>query len=550
MPKEIFAMLLAMGLIEATTSHEIAKIVLRSYLGGKVPQAEADIIAAIKARAAADSNPPNATPVVPAAPVATPASPANPPFANVLPTATPTGPTAIEERARQKDIRSAGALLEVDASLIDQAIEGGLSVDAFRAQAINWLAEHKKAINVGGGAGGSVRVTGSEVDNFAVAAEQGLALKIPGGVDRYVREYKAQPSQAAMDMSRKDMVGIAAECLRISGHRGVERMSREAIAKLALSMPSGRDQVFIPGATGGFNTSGSFANLVLNASHKSLARGFDEANTTYQVWATRGPNLTDFKVSNIIKFGEASDVEAIPEGQGPNENRMSDDKEVISLDRYGSKFSYTFQMMLNDELGALDTVPFRMGNACRRKLNRLVYAVINANPTMSDGYALFDATNHPVNDVATGLAPSTAQLTTMFKNMRLVKGLNTEVVLNLGPKYLLVPVALEIPSRQLLQSMGEIADNKSSAVIQPFHGQIQVVSDAELDSNSSVKWYVTADPSQIDSIQYRFLEGQETPVQTSWYDPEKATRHIMVEQCFGVAAVEWRGIARNAGTGG
>jgi hypothetical protein len=37
------------------------------------------------------------------------------------------------------------------------------------------------------------------------------------------------------------------------------------------------------------------------------------------------------------------------------------------------------------------------------------------------------------------------------------------------------------------------------------------------------------------------------PVQTSWYEPKRAVRETMIEQSFGVAVEDFRGLIRNAG---
>jgi hypothetical protein len=41
---------------------------------------------------------------------------------------------------------------------------------------------------------------------------------------------------------------------------------------------------------------------------------------------------------------------------------------------------------------------------------------------------------------------------------------------------------------------------------------LQVVEEAQLDGNSTSAWYLAADPSQIDTVEVSFLQGEESPV--------------------------------------
>lgn len=500
----------------------------------------------------AASAPPAAPPAPPAnGPANGPGNGGNPPptGAAAPPVAGPEGPKPDEvaaaairqERARVEAIHDAGRVLGLGEELIAQAISDGVSIDQFRASAIGALKAKHPPVDLGG----RIQQHDSERDVFARAAEHALLLRA-----NHRAAIEGDLATGAQELAGKRLLDLAAESMVRCGvdRRVVAGLSNEALAKQALSLPTMFDGGVGILAGVAYHTTGSFPQLVLNVSQKALARGFEEAPVTFRAWCTRGPNMNDFRPGQIIKFGESPDLEMVPEGQEPTEAKFTDDREVIIVDRYVKQFSVTFQMILSDDLSALNQVPRRMAEAAARTLNKLIYRLLVSNPTMRDGYALFDATNHQGNDktVSAG-APTVAQLGALNAILRLMNGLNSDTPLNLSLRYVLVPAALETAARQLLMSVADPADNKSSEVKNPFYGLIQPIADAELDLNSNVKWYGVADPSMIDTIQYRYLQGQETPVQTSWYEPGRATRHIQVEQSFGAAVAEYRGLVRNAG---
>lgn len=469
----------------------------------------------------------------------------------VPPAHTPPSPTpeqlrsagANDERERIEAIQAAAQILGLAPQFAAAAIKEGVTLSQFHASAVAELAKQRSPANPA--PAGDVRGTGSERENFAAAAEQAMLIR-SGNRAAIVGELLP----GAQDLARRDLISLAEESLVRCGfdRRQVNGMSREMIAKTALAMPTSYDVASAGiAASVGFHTTGSFPSLALNASHKSLARGFVEAEVTFRTWTNQGPSMPDFKPGQIVKFGEASDLEVTPEGDESSETSLSDDREVIMLDRYTSLLSITFQMLLADDLQALNMVPQRMGAAAARTLNRLVYALLTSNPTMRDGYALFDATNHQGNDRTSGAAPTVAELGALQSILRKMTGLNSDSRLNQSLRYLLVPTALETAATQLLMSMSDPAANVNSEVKNPWFGKVEPVADAELDDYSAVKYFGAADPAMTETIQYRYLQGQETPVQTSWFEPRRATRYVQVEQSFGAAVAEYRGLVRDAG---
>lgn len=91
--------------------------------------------------------------------------------------------------------------------------------------------------------------------------------------------------------------------------------------------------------------------------------------------------------------------------------------------------------------------------------------------------------------------------------MRLQKGLQAEE-LNIAPEYLIVPAALEQDAYQFTSN--NYVPSTASAVNEFRAGgrtALTPVVEPLLDANSATAWYLAAANSQIDTVEYCFLEG-------------------------------------------
>jgi hypothetical protein len=146
-------------------------------------------------------------------------------------------------------------------------------------------------------------------------------------------------------------------------------------------------------------------------------------------------------------------------------------------------------------------------------------------------------------------------LNTAFASMLTKKGLRSDVTLNIMPAYLIAPVAISATVLQVLGSIsdpaagGSAAGNANTLNIYGPQGSrpITPIIDPVLDSNSSTAWYLAASPSQVDTVELTFLAGEESPVLEDEWDFDKDVYKYKVRQTFGVAAIDFRGLYKNAG---
>lgn len=298
---------------------------------------------------------------------------------------------------------------------------------------------------------------------------------------------------------------------------------------------------------------GDFPYILEATARKAMLKGWEENDETFRVWTGTG-TLTDFKIHSRVDLGLAPNLAVVPEGAEYKYITISDRKETAQLATYGRLFAITRQAIINDDLGAFTRIPQRMGRAAIRTIGNLVYYnIINANPTMGDGTALFEATTHK-NYTASGTAPTAAAVSAGRALM--AKQVDPDAIadggLNIRPKYMLVPPEIEDTARVLAAS--EFDPSKTQRTPNPVRGTFEVVSEARLSntsqSGSTTAWYLAADPMMHDTVEVLYLDGQQQPFleQKDGWSIDGTEFKVRID----AAAKVWdhRPLYKNSGTGG
>lgn len=438
------------------------------------------------------------------------------------------------------------------------------------------VAKHNKP--VGASALASVRVTGDARDTLRAAARDALLIRANGGRwDKGIGQVRDsilaeqgrdkecmgdKPAPGAIgDRRLQSTMGLAEICLRADGHSDevLRRLNKPQLAQLALGIQSLQDFGIYASDTV-YNVSGMFASVMLDVSNNAMRKGYTEGRATYDQWMKRGESLPDFRKKYLTLLGEFADPQAIPENGEFPETTLQDEHESYRVEVWGSKFSISWQAMVNDNIGAFTDIPAKQGRSMRRKQNRLAYQVLKDNPTLADTGALFNATAQSSagghNNLTTGAgAPSETTLNALeLKMLQMIGptgGDNADSqALNIQPRYIIVPPALKRTVQKLLLSDSDATAELNAGVVNTWKGALQMIFDAELGANfggSDTAWYLATDPNDVDTLEYAFLQGLETPVleqMPSWNTIGRAYR---IYQAFGVAAIDYRGMQKHAG---
>ena len=447
------------------------------------------------------------------------------------------------EKTRRDAIVASVKLGRLERSFADQLIDDGVSVADANERILRKMANQPLG---GTGSGSGVRVTESEQDKFMEQATAGLVQRCFQG---QIKTQKAPDVQGAEHFRNLGLYRLAEACVRRMAINP-ERYSKSDVARLAMGHQGTFDRLRIQRSNDVYHTSGSFANLLLDAASKTLTASYVEAPYTWDQWVRQAQSVDDFKSINRISLGESPNLEVVPEGKEYPEGKVVDQRKSYKIEKYGKEFTITWETVINDDLDALSRIPAMHGAAARRTQEKAIYDVFLSNPTMPDGVALFSASHASGTNLSgSAAAPSKTTLDKAFEVMGKQKGLNSDVFLGLTPSVLLVPLAYAGTALELVNSTASIESEKNSGVANLYGRggarQLKVVATPYLDSNSATNWYAIADNSLIDTVEITFLSGEESPVLESDWNMRNDSYVYKVRQSFAAAVIEHRGIFAN-----
>lgn len=409
-----------------------------------------------------------------------------------------------QERKRTSEITALFRDFDVEGA--DEAIVMGVSVDEARAMVMDQLRARNKGV--------SVTMGEAESDKFRAAAQD--AVLMAAGIP---------------------VADAAPGAQELRGHSMVE-LAREALQREGLKANFGDNMEL---ARAAINSTSTFPAIMSNLANKSVMVGFNEAETTYQIWAGKGSNR-DFKEAARVALSEAGNLELVPEGGQFQQDSFGEASARTKVATYGKLFSLTRQAIINDDLGLFSKIATKYGSAAKRLVNKMVYAQLTGNVKMQDNVALFDSKHG--NVAGTGEALSVKAIAKAITAMRRQKGITGEATLNITPKYLVVPPELEVTAYQIVNSTAAV-DGVNSGVVNPYKGRFIVVADAELTDPDA--WYLVADATQHDTIEVTYLNGVETPrLETRQGFDVDGIEYKVAFDC-GVSALDFRGLYKNAG---
>lgn len=455
------------------------------------------------------------------------------------------------DKTRRKEIQAACKLARIERAFADQLCDDGVSVDDARKRILERMATQETGSSVGA----EIRQTESADDKFYAAAHDGLIerAKTRSGIKRSLYLNGDKPAQGHDEFCNLNLIRLASRICERQGFP-VQRMSNPEIAQAAIGNRHVARKYRVE-RDNAYHTTGTFPNLMLDAANKTLLSAYEEAEFTWKTWARQGSSVEDFKAINRIRFSESGNPEIVPETQPYPERAMSDSKESYRVEKYGAIFTVSWETIVGDDLDALSRIPAMHGNAMRRMQNKKVYEVLTSNPTMGDGYSLFSS-SHASGSNTSGAAAviSETTLNAGFVGMALQKGLNSDAVLGIVPRYLIVPVTIAATALQFTNSMAPPTVGGSAVGTSGTHNlygpgggrPLTVVADPTLDAASTSVWYLAADPSTVDTVELSFLAGEETPVLEEEWVMENDVWKYKIRQTFGVKAIDWRGFWRNS----
>ncbi|MFB0491958.1 hypothetical protein ABIE45_004544 [Methylobacterium sp. OAE515] len=432
-----------------------------------------------------------------------------------------------DERARTSGIlaQARSARIPADDAFVQNLLANGRPLAEARNDLMDeWSRrQSSRQDNPGGGEIPSgIEVQRDAVDRWAEGAERGLMIRT--GLAR------------AEDKDRgNEFVGLTlAELARSS--LTVRNMKSGGENRMAMV-----GRAFTVRNSGpGFNSTSDFPSILQNVAYRAVLKGYQEVDETFPLWTGKG-TASDFRPISRVDMGLFPSLGKVEEGAEYTYATMGDTGTVVQVATYGKLFAITRQAIINDDLQFFQRVPERMGRAAKRTIGNLVYAVLNGNPTMQDGVALFNAAHGNLATVAG--APNVANLAAAMAAMQVqtdTSGIGTGG--GVMPKYVLTPPALWMPTKVAITSANYPGDPAS--VANPIRDMFTPISDSRLTGTA---WYMAADPNQQDTIEVTYLDGVEEPFldQKDGWTVDGTEMKVRIDA--GVKALHWRGLYRNVG---
>lgn len=432
----------------------------------------------------------------------------------VAPTDTPAhNPDAVATRAAVNAlIRSIGDLAGLDRAWSDAQIDAGATADTARAAAFTAMAQRSRP----------------PIANQAPVVQAGHSFDDPTVRRRAMADALAAnlcPSlvkcegQATQYRSYRPL-DLAAELLSIRGEN-VSRFDREGI--LTRSM--------------GAHSSSDFPLLLADAANKSLLAQYQAAAPTYRQIASRKA-FTDFKSHKFLRIGDFPTYQEVSENGETKYGTLSENQETVTAKEFSTGIIIGRKALLNDDLSALSDFSTLIAVRSAAFENAQVFSLVASNgPIMSDGKALFHADHG--NKAGTAAAISVASIGLAVAAMRKQTGLDG-LPLNIRPRYLVVGPDKELEARQLLTA----TTPAQTSNVNPWVGMLELIVDSTITGN---RWFVAADPVQVPSLVYGYVNGAEGP--QIFTETDFDTRAIKVRSGldFGCGAIDHRGLFLNAG---
>lgn len=330
---------------------------------------------------------------------------------------------------------------------------------------------------------------------------------------------------------------LARLCLNQAGVN-TDGMDRIEIAEKALSLSAPR----------GAQTTSDFPIVLENIMHKSVLTGFNSGQPKWPKFCKVG-DVNDFRSWSRIVPSLIGNLDSVNE-QGEYLDKIIPDgeKNSVSVGRKGNIINITPEIIVNDDLGYINNISSSLGMAGQRTIERAVFALLESNPVMSDGSALFSSAHGNYLASGSGTAPSVSSLdiARVALATQTAPGLDDEP-LDIEPYVAVCNTALGGEMRVINESQYDPDTPNKLQKPNKVNGMVSDIADTPRLSNAT-GWYIFSDPMFAPVIEVVFLNGQREPRVVTQEAFRTSGLSVKVELPFGVGVNDYRGAYYNYGS--
>lgn len=255
-----------------------------------------------------------------------------------------------------------------------------------------------------------------------------------------------------------------------------------------------------------------------------------EARYNYQQGAwrdyTKATTVPNFLTGVRYRFDEFDRLVKRREKQEARAGSVAEHRWLLAVDLFAKQIDLSYRVLVNDDLGAFNDIPVKLGDSARRFEDWWVSA-------------LYDNALSQAAMVALGAAYSgTGRLTTnnlaIAYNAFLTRVDAKGQPLNIPPRYIVGPPILGLVANQILQSerIAELATNS----INPLRNALTFKADPYMAfAAPNVPWYLAADPNDVAAITVARMDGHPGPEVFA-----KAPDKVPMSAGGGLGTADWR----------
>lgn len=375
---------------------------------------------------------------------------------------------------------------------------------------------------------------------------------------------KVQQAAHTRFKGRVRLQQLLATCARGNGHaaRDVDWSGSDGITTLRAAAGAG-----LPIQADG-TSNYSLSNVLANVLGKMMLGGYLFTEQSWREIAGIRP-VNDFKpIKSINLFGDVMFKPLGPTGELQNAS-LQDQAFANQADQYGRILTIDRKAIINDDLGALTTIPMLLGRGAGLKLNDLFWSTFLAPGNDDGGSTAFFAATHTIagqsanSNLATG--GGSALSSASLKALKLIFDKQVDPTgkpLGADAEILLIPPDIDQTAWELLNSSGIVMGglaSTSAASLQPSSNRwvgkykpvmSRYMSNPSYTGYSLTAWYLLANPGLVAAIECAFLNGVDVPtVQQAGIDFQFDRLGMSIRGVFdfGVSMQNFRGAAKSAG---
>lgn len=378
--------------------------------------------------------------------------------------------------------------------------------------------------------GGSPVQGGAAIGTVVAGEDQREKLRAAGVNWILARANVLQGEQQRKALAGNDFRGmnlhdIARVCLEEAGV-STKRMNRVAIIENAIT-----------------HSTSDFPNIFENALHKTLLAGFTAIPTTYDKVCRIGV-LSDFRPHIRYRSSSIGNLQVRLENGEYKTLKLSDaERESITAQSRGGIVNVNREMLINDDMGVFTDLAMNLGKSARRTREVALYTLLASNPVMGDTKTLFHADHGNIS--ADPGAPTMARIDADRVKMASQTDPGSNDFVDIRPSIWLGPIGLGSTVRSI---NGAQYDPDTPNKLQKPNVVLGLY-DQILDTPrlSGTAYYSLAAPAAEPVFEIGFLDGQQEPQLSQQESFTTAGMSWRIVDEWGIAAIGWRGIVKNAG---